>query len=61
MSSALLVQRKGFGPAVWASMEAVMAVSSSAVERCAPRLIWSSVSRAKKRSTWLIQDAEVGV
>ena len=38
-----------------------MAASSSFVERWAPRLICCSVSSAKKRSTWLIQDEEVGV
>jgi hypothetical protein len=39
----------------------VIAASSSAVERWAPRLIWPSVSRPKKRSTWFSQEAEVGV
>src|SRR5260370_38216699 len=38
-----------------------MAASNAAVERWAPRLICWSVSNAKKRSTWLIQDADVGV
>lgn len=35
-----------------------VAVSSSLVEQCAPRLIRYSVSRAKKRSTWLSHDGE---
>ena len=38
-----------------------MAASSSAVDLWAPRLICCSVKRAKKRSTWLIHDADVGV
>src|SRR5258708_39892259 len=38
-----------------------MAASNAAVERWAPRLICWSVSKAKKRSTWLIHDADVGV
>src|SRR5512147_1179017 len=38
-----------------------MAASNSLVERWAPRLIWCSPRSAKNRSTWLIQDAEVGV
>jgi len=37
-----------------------MAASNAAVERWAPRLICWSVSKAKKRSTWLIHDADVG-
>jgi hypothetical protein len=61
MSSEVLVQLNGFGSALWASLQAVMAASSSAVERCALRLMASSVSSAKNRSTWLIHEAEVGV
>ncbi len=38
-----------------------MAASYSLVERCARRLICCSPRSAKNRSTWLIQDAEVGV
>src|SRR6266446_2062701 len=38
-----------------------MAASNAAVERWASRLICWSVSKAKKRSTWLIHDADVGV
>src|SRR6266446_1527820 len=57
MSSAVLVQRKGLGSA----LRAAIAASNAAVERWAPRLICWSVSNAKKRSTWLIHDADVGV
>ncbi len=61
MLSADLVQRKGLGSALWASMKALMSRSRAWVERWIPRLICFSVIRAKKRSTWLIQDASVGV
>ena len=61
ISSADLVQRKGLGLALWASMKARISVSNCRVELCTPRLICFSVSRAKKRSTWLIQEAPVGV
>jgi hypothetical protein len=38
-----------------------MAASSAATDRNTPRLRARSVSSAKKRSTWLIQDDDVGV
>ncbi len=43
MSSADLVQRKGFGLALWASMKARTSASSWAVERWTPRRICFSV------------------
>jgi len=61
MSSADLVQRKGLGSALWVSMKAMMSRSRAWVERWTPRLICFSVIRAKKRSTWLIHEALVGV
>jgi hypothetical protein len=61
MSSAGFTQRKGFGSALLASMKARMPRSRSATERWTPRRSARSVSRANQRSTWLIQDAEVGV
>ena len=61
MSLAVLVQRKGFGSALVASMYALMAFSRSATERNTPRLRARSVSSAKKRSTWLIHEVDVGV
>jgi hypothetical protein len=61
MSSAVLVQRKGFGSALLASMQALIAFSRSATELNTPRLRARSVNSAKKRSTWLIHDADVGV
>jgi hypothetical protein len=39
----------------------MIAASNAAVEPWAPRLICWSVSNAKKRSTWLIHDEDVGV
>lgn len=57
----------GFGPAerLWISVAGVDVGGDGGlqlgVERCAPRRICCSVSKAKKRSTWLIHDAEVGV
>ena len=54
MSSAALVQRNGFGAALWASMKARMSCSRCWGERCTPRRICFSVRLAKKRSTWLI-------
>lgn len=51
MSSAVLVQRNGFGSAFVAEMSAWMAFSSSATERNTPRRKARSVSNAKKRST----------
>lgn len=61
ISSADLVQRKGFGSELCASMKARMSFSSLPMERWTPRRSCFSVSRAKNRSTWLIQDAPVGV
>src|SRR5665213_3342282 len=61
MSSAGLVHRNGFGSAFRVLVYALIALSSSAVDRCAPRLIGCSDRSAKKRSTWLIQDEDVGV
>jgi hypothetical protein len=46
---------------LWASTKEVIAAWSEATLRWTPRLIWRSLRRAKKRSTWLIQDAPVGV
>ena len=57
----------GLGPAerLWIGIGdvdvGVMAVSSSATERNTPRLRVRAVRSAKKRSTWLIHDADVGV
>jgi hypothetical protein len=61
MSSADLVQRKGLGSALWASMKAWMSLSKFWVERWTPRLICFSVTEPKKRSTSSIQEAAVGV
>ena len=61
MSSADLTQRKGFGSALVALMKARMSRSRSATERWTPRRSARSVKRPNQRSTWLIQDAEVGV
>lgn len=38
-----------------------MARSSSTVLQWVPRRIWRSLSVANQRSTWLSQEAEVGV
>ena len=59
--SALLVQMNGFGFALWTVKYSSIACSSSWVLRCVPRRICRSVIAANHRSTWLIQDALVGV
>ena len=61
MSSADLVQRSGRGQAFCREMNSSMAAISSLTDVWAPRLICFSASKAKKRSTWLIQDDDVGV
>ena len=52
MSSAVLIQRKGFGAALFALTKAVIALCSWPTLRCTPRRSWRWVSKAKKRSTW---------
>ena len=59
--SALLVQMNGFGFSLWTLRYSSIARSNSSVLRCVPRRIWRSVIAANHRSTWLIQDALVGV
>lgn len=61
MSSADLVQTKGFGSALFRSRYCLMACCSWRVERWVPRRIQDCVRVANQRSTWLIQEADVGV
>src|SRR3954469_13441745 len=49
MSSADLVQRKGLGSALWASMKARMSLSSLRVEQWTPRLICLAENALKRR------------
>src|ERR1700747_1268376 len=56
-----VVQTKGLGSALASEMKRSMATSSSATDRNTPRLRRLLVSLAKKPSTALSQEAEVGV
>src|SRR5688572_18611343 len=61
MSSAVFVQVKCFGSALFSAMKARIAVSSSSVLVKAPRSRRRRLSSANQHSTRLSQDAEVGV
>ena len=61
IASAVLVHKNRLGLALLTSRYWRMACSSSLVERWVPRRICLSVSVANQRSTWLSQEAEVGV
>ena len=61
MSFAGFVHRNGFGLSLWRSTKLVMAMCMASRLRWTPRLIWRSVSSAKKRSCLLIHEALVGV
>src|SRR2546429_4465110 len=55
------VQTKGLGWSLFSATNRMIAASSSATDRNTPRLRRRLVSLAKKPSTALSQDAEVGV
>ena len=61
MSSADLVDLKGLHFSLCVSMKARMSPPSWRVERWSPRCNCLWVSSAKRRSTWLSHEAEVGV
>ena len=61
MSSTDVVRRNDRGSRSRVSMQCSMAATRPAAERCAARLICRSVKSAKKRSTWLGHEADVGV
>ena len=61
MSSAVFDQTNGLGLSLLIATYCLMARSSSRVDRCVPRRMQRCVKVANQRSTWLSQEAEVGV